>query len=191
MKNDLKVTLIDNSNESLERAQRNRDKFFKSKSKSSKTSSSVDFERKLSLNFNSSTNLNEITNCDIVIEAIPEILELKQKTFQNIEQLVNEQCILASNTSALSIADISKFLSESSKRRFIGLHYFSPVEKMKLVEIIKTPFTDEKTISKCFNLTLKQGKIPIVVNDSPGFYTTRVLMSIMSESLRLLQVILK
>ncbi len=121
---------------------------------------------------------------DLIIEAVPEILGLKQKVFAELEQIVGPDTILATNTSALPLADVG---AEIKRRdRFIGLHFFSPVTKMPLLEIIRTPETSAQTLATCLTFATTIGKTPIVVNDGPGFYTTRVLGFYLMAALELI-----
>jgi len=110
---------------------------------------------------------------DLIIEAVPEVLGLKQDVFAQLEAMVPRQTILASNTSALPITSIGEKLQH--KDRLIGLHFFSPVPKMPLLEIITIPETSPETIAACLRFATQIGKTPIVVGDGPGFYTTRML----------------
>lgn len=124
-------------------------------------------------------------NADMVIEAVFEDLELKQKMVKEIEEVVPESCIFASNTSSLPIRRIA----EASRRpaQVIGMHYFSPVQKMPLLEIIKTGETAPWVVATAYEAGITQGKHVIVVNDGPGFYTTRILAPYMNEALTLLE----
>ncbi len=122
---------------------------------------------------------------ELVIEAVFEDLSLKQSIVEDIEHAGSESTIFASNTSSLPITDIAA----NAKRpgNIIGMHYFSPVQKMPLLEIIKTKKTEDWVIATVYDVGVKQGKTVIVVNDGPGFYTTRILAPFMNEALLLLE----
>lgn len=121
---------------------------------------------------------------DVVIEAVPEILELKQEMVADIETRSKKPIIFATNTSSLPITEIAS--KASHPERVIGMHFFSPVEKMPLVELIVTEKTDPKVTKTIAQLSRKMGKHVIVVNDCAGFYTTRALAPYMTESIFLL-----
>ena len=127
---------------------------------------------------------NNLQDCDLIIEAVFEDRDLKGKVTAQAEKIMDRNGIFASNTSTLPISG----LAEKSIRpeKFIGIHFFSPVHKMKLVEIIKGEKTNDETIAKAFDYVLKIKKIPIVVNDSRGFYTSRVFSTYTNEGLALL-----
>ena len=127
---------------------------------------------------------NKLRNCDLIIEAVFEDRDLKGKVTAEAEKIMDSNGVFASNTSTLPITG----LAEKSIRpeKFIGIHFFSPVHKMKLVEIIKGYKTNDETIAKAFDYVLKIKKIPIVVNDSRGFYTSRVFSTYPNEGLALL-----
>ncbi len=122
---------------------------------------------------------------DIVIEAVFEDVKLKRKILAEVEAEMNPQCIFATNTSALPIKDIA--LMAKNPEQIIGLHYFSPVPKMPLLEIVVTDQTADWVIATCLDLGIKQGKTCIVVKDGPGFYTTRILAVMLNEALLLLE----
>jgi len=127
---------------------------------------------------------DKLRNCDLIIEAVFEDRDLKGKVTTKAEKIMDSNGVFASNTSTLPITG----LAEKSIRpeKFIGIHFFSPVHKMKLVEIIKGNKTNDETIAKAFDYVLKIKKIPIVVNDSRGFYTSRVFSTYPNEGLALL-----
>ena len=127
----------------------------------------------------------ELADCDLIIEAVFEDRALKAQVTQETEAVLAETAVFASNTSTLPITG----LAAQAKRpaNFIGLHFFSPVEKMKLVEIITGAETSEATLAKAFDFVLRTGKTPIVVNDSRGFYTSRVFGTYLREGLALLR----
>ena len=123
-------------------------------------------------------------DCDVVIEAVVEDLAVKHRVLQEIEAVTRPDCIFATNTSAISIASVA----QPSKRpeNVIGMHYFSPVDKMPLLEVVTYDKTSKEACAKAVEVGLKQGKVVITVKDSPAFYTTRILAFLISEVLHLL-----
>eukprot|EP01100_Stratorugosa_tubuloviscum_P011828 TRINITY_DN536_c0_g2_i1.p1 TRINITY_DN536_c0_g2~~TRINITY_DN536_c0_g2_i1.p1 ORF type:complete len:758 (-),score=393.72 TRINITY_DN536_c0_g2_i1:58-2331(-) len=117
---------------------------------------------------------------DVLVEAIPEDIKLKHRVLSDLESKIRKDCIIASNTSAIPIVEIAAGVSDPS--RVVGLHYFSPVDKMQLVEVIKAPQTSNEALSVAVDVSLRQGKFVVVVNDGPGFFTTRVLAAMMLEA---------
>ncbi|MEV7774682.1 3-hydroxyacyl-CoA dehydrogenase NAD-binding domain-containing protein [Kitasatospora sp. NPDC086791] len=121
----------------------------------------------------------DLAGCDTVIEAVFENTELKHKVFQEVEGVVAPDALLCSNTSTLPIG----LLAEGVRRTgdFIGLHFFSPVDKMRLVEIIRGPQTGDEALARAFDLVRQIDRTPIVVNDSRGFFTSRVIGQFLNE----------
>lgn len=131
-----------------------------------------------------SVDYSDLSDCDIVIEAVFENTELKHKVWAEIEAVVPEDCVLGSNTSTLPITELATGVKRESD--FIGIHFFSPVDKMPLVEIIKGKKTNDAAIAAALDFTAQIRKTPIVVNDSRGFYTSRVIGFFQGEALRML-----
>ena len=122
---------------------------------------------------------------DIIVEAVFEEIKLKQRILADCETATGAHTIFASNTSALPISHVAE--KAARPENVIGMHYFSPVPKMPLLEIIKTPKTADWVTATCFELGIRQGKTCIVVNDGPGFYTTRILAPYMNECFLLIE----
>lgn len=129
------------------------------------------------------SDMSTLQDCDLVIEAVVEKLEIKKSIFQKLEGIVGKDCILASNTSSLSIASIAAACDEPS--RVLGLHFFNPVPLMKLVEIIPAIQTDIKHVEQCKNLMNNWMKIPVIAKDTPGFIVNKVARPFYSEALRI------
>ncbi len=126
----------------------------------------------------------ELKGVDFVIEAVFESQDLKHKVFQEIEDVVEPTAVLGSNTSTLPITGLATGVKRQED--FIGIHFFSPVDKMPLVEIIKGEKTSDEALARVFDYTLAIGKTPIVVNDSRGFFTSRVIGTFVNEALAML-----
>jgi 3-hydroxyacyl-CoA dehydrogenase/enoyl-CoA hydratase/3-hydroxybutyryl-CoA epimerase len=125
-------------------------------------------------------DLKDLTGCDLVIEAVFESPELKQKVFQEIEDVVEPGTLLGSNTSTLPITGLAEGVKD--RENFIGLHFFSPVDKMQLLEIVVGAKTSDAVLAKAIDLARQIGKTPIVVNDSRGFFTSRVIGTFLDEA---------
>lgn len=120
-----------------------------------------------------------LQGCELIIEAVFENRELKARVTQEAEPLLAEGGFFASNTSTLPISGLAK--ASRKPEKFVGIHFFSPVDKMKLVEIIRGKATDDETVARAFDYVQALGKIPIVVNDSRGFFTSRVFGTFVME----------
>ena len=129
-------------------------------------------------------NAEDLKGCDLIIEAVFENPELKAKVTQEAEVFLSDNGIYASNTSTLPITGLAK--ASKDDKKFVGLHFFSPVDKMPLVEIIKGENTSAETLAKAYDYVQQIGKTPIVVNDSRGFFTSRVFGTFIQEGLHLL-----
>jgi 3-hydroxybutyryl-CoA dehydrogenase len=130
------------------------------------------------------TDLQAVSGADLVIEAVPELLELKRDIFRRLDRLAASGTLLASNTSSISIT----LLASATERPgvVLGLHFFNPVPVMKLVEVVRGARTTEEAIATAVRFAERLGKTPIVVNDSPGFVSNRVLIPMINEAMFLL-----
>ncbi len=126
----------------------------------------------------------DLTGCDLVIEAVFEDPSLKAKVFAEIAPFINKDALLCSNTSTLPITQLAEGVDRPAD--FIGLHFFSPVDKMPLVEIITGKETNEVALAKAYDVVQQIRKTPIVVNDSRGFYTSRVIGYMVNEGMAML-----
>jgi 3-hydroxybutyryl-CoA dehydrogenase len=130
-----------------------------------------------------STSLSDFKNCGLVIEAIVENLEVKKKVFAELETIVNTTCVLASNTSSLSITAIAAACSQP--QRVLGIHFFNPAPLMPLVEIIGALQTDDSIVQDAFALIASWKKTPVLAKDTPGFIVNRVARPFYGEALRI------
>ena len=134
-------------------------------------------------NINWTVELAEVSQSDLVVEAIVENMEIKQKLFSQMESLVAEDCILATNTSSLSVAGITSACNNPS--RILGIHFFNPVPLMKLVEVIPTEKTDGELLKKVKSILESWGKTVVTAKDTPGFIVNRVARPFYGEALRI------
>jgi 3-hydroxyacyl-CoA dehydrogenase/enoyl-CoA hydratase/3-hydroxybutyryl-CoA epimerase len=118
---------------------------------------------------------------DFLIEAVNENIDIKKAVYKEFEALLDEEAVIATNTSSLSISELAKGLTHPE--RFIGMHFFNPVERMPLVEVIPGEMSNETTIASVVNLSKTMGKMPVKVKDSPGFLVNRVLMPYLKEAI--------
>jgi 3-hydroxybutyryl-CoA dehydrogenase len=122
---------------------------------------------------------------DFVVEAVPEDLALKVRTFARLEELCRDEVVLASNTSALSITDIASGCRR--RERIIGMHFFNPVPKMKLVEVVRAKATSDAAVTATCEVAARMGKETVLVNESPGFVTSRMNALIGNEAFLMLE----
>ncbi|MFO7814181.1 MAG: 3-hydroxybutyryl-CoA dehydrogenase [Halanaerobiales bacterium] len=127
----------------------------------------------------------DIDNVDLVIEAAPEKLEVKKEIFKKLDEILNEDIIIASNTSALSLTELAAATSRPEK--VVGIHFFNPVTVMELVELINNILTSEKTMDKAREFVDSIGKTAVEVNESPGFLVNRLLIPMINEAIFLVE----
>ena len=130
------------------------------------------------------TDKADFAECDWVIEAVFEELGVKQQVFAEIEPIISETAVLATNTSSLSVEEIGANLTHPE--RLVGFHFFNPVAVMPLIEVVKTPGTDDPTLSTAMQIARKLGKSAVVTTDRPGFVVNRLLAKVMGEAARAL-----
>lgn len=129
------------------------------------------------------TEIQMLTDADLVLEAVYEDRDLKTKVFKEVAAVVKKDCVIASNTSALSITKMATTVPNS--QRFLGLHFFHPVDKMPLVEVISHPDAKPDALAKAMAFVSRLGKVPVAVKDGPGFLVNRLLCCYLAESARL------
>ena len=128
------------------------------------------------------TKLDDLADCDIVIEAIVENVEIKRVTYAELDRIVKKDAIFASNTSSLTITELSMATARPSQ--FVGLHFFNPVPLMKLVEVVRTILTDDDSFDRAFAFARKLGKEPIACRDNSGFIVNRLLVPYLLDAIR-------
>lgn len=133
--------------------------------------------------FQFATELSVFANCGLIIEAIIENLDIKKKVFADVEAVVSESCVLATNTSSLSVTSIAAACKKAD--RVIGLHFFNPAPLMALVEIIPAVQTDAALVDTCKELITAWGKAPVITKDTPGFIVNRVARPFYGEAIRI------
>ncbi len=133
-----------------------------------------------------STELEEVaSDADLVIEAVPESLELKRSLFASLDRICKPEAVLATNTSSLSVGQIASATTRPA--RVLGMHFFNPVHIMKLLEIVRTDTTSAETIETARDVGYRMGKEPILVLDSPGFASSRLGIALGMEAIRMLE----
>jgi 3-hydroxybutyryl-CoA dehydrogenase len=176
-----KVIVYDNNKDSLTKAESNLKTSLQKLVEKQKISSEVQTSILANISFVSS--LNELKDCALIIEAIVEKLDVKKSVFSELEKLVSDSCVLASNTSSLSITSIASACTKPA--RVIGIHFFNPATLMPLVEIIPGIATDQTITTACKNLIDGWGKVTVIAKDTPGFIVNRVARPFYSEALRI------
>jgi 3-hydroxybutyryl-CoA dehydrogenase len=139
---------------------------------------------KAKLNLKTTTSLQELKDCQLIIEAVPENINIKRSIFQQLEEICSEQAILATNTSSISITQISGMVKSS--HRVAGFHFFNPAQVMPLVEVIKGLKTSPETVDSLVSFAKKLRKTPVVCKDTPGFIVNRVARPYYNEAIRIM-----
>lgn len=143
-----------------------------------------DLPQNLSSKIIFSDDFASLSDCDFIIEAIVEDLNVKKSLFKKLEEISSENTIIATNTSSLSITSISTALS--NPERVCGIHFFNPADVMKLVEIIKGEFTSDESIKIAIKLAKSLGKVPVICRDTPAFIVNRIARAFYGESLKIM-----
>jgi 3-hydroxybutyryl-CoA dehydrogenase len=133
---------------------------------------------------NGTTTFAALTGCDLVVEAVPERMDLKLQTFAELDRVLGPNALLCTNTSSLSVAQISPALSPHRLPRLAGLHFFNPVPVMPLVEVVRTLATDEDTLAALRAFVAKLGKTAVLAPDAPGFVVNRLLVPYLLDAMR-------
>lgn len=134
------------------------------------------------------TSVQDLRSCDLIVEAVPENLDLKKSVWSEMDGLVKQDAIFATNTSGFSIGDLNKAVSR--RDRFVGFHWFSPAFIMKIIEVVYAPETSQETVDTMVGLTEKLGKTPILVRDAPGkygFVANRIYFAMVAEARKVLE----
>ena len=128
-----------------------------------------------------SLEISDIADCDFVVEAATENIDLKRKIFEELDEVTRDDIILASNTSSISITEIGAFTKRPGQ--VIGMHFMNPVPRMQLIEIIRGLATSDETLKTTLELSQKMGKTPVECNDYPGFIANRLLLPMLNEAM--------
>ncbi|WP_300036272.1 3-hydroxyacyl-CoA dehydrogenase NAD-binding domain-containing protein [uncultured Roseobacter sp.] len=179
----IEVVLIDQTQEAADRGRDYTAKFADKGIARKKTT--PEKKEQLLSRITATTDLDALKDCDLIIEAVFEDPKVKAEMTQKVEAVIPEDCIFASNTSTLPITDLAK--ASGRPEQFIGIHFFSPVEKMLLVEIIKGKGTGDRAVAKALDYVRQIRKTPIVVNDARFFYANRCILPYVNEGVRMLK----
>jgi 3-hydroxybutyryl-CoA dehydrogenase len=136
-------------------------------------------------NLSTATSLSALKDCDLVIEAVTENADLKKKLFKDLADITRPDCILATNTSSISITEIATVVK--NPERMVGMHFFNPVPIMKLVEVIKGLATTDAVMAACREYALSIGKEPITCSDTPAFVVNKLLIPYLLDAVRMVQ----
>lgn len=173
------VVVYDTNEASLEKAKANLDKILDKLAEKGKIASKQEVMER----YTYAGTLEAMSNCSLVIEAIVENLDIKKNVFSSLEKLVSNNCVLATNTSSLSVTSIAAACEKP--QRVMGLHFFNPAPLMALVEIIPAVQTEDSLITGVKQLMLQWGKVPVIAKDTPGFIVNRVARPFYGEAIRI------
>lgn len=178
-----KVVVYDNNSSALDKAKKSLQASLEKLTEKQKITQAE--KEHIIANVSYVNNLNELSACNLIIEAIVENLDVKKSVFSELEKLVTDNCILASNTSSLSITSIAAACKKPE--RVLGIHFFNPAPLMPLVEIIPGIATNESLVTSCKELIDTWGKVTVIAKDTPGFIVNRVARPFYSEALRIFE----
>ena len=130
------------------------------------------------------TDLSDLADCDLVIEAVLEELDLKREVFAELDRIARPEAVLATNTSALSVSEIAEVTERPE--RVVGMHVFNPAPVLPLVEIVRTPRTSDEVVEAAYRWAEQAGKRPVRCNDTPGFIVNRILIPLLNDCVRVL-----
>ena len=130
------------------------------------------------------TDLEHLADCDLVIEAVLEELELKRDVFAELDRVTRPDAVLATNTSALSVSELADATEHPG--RVVGMHFFNPAPVLPLVEIVRTPLSSDDAVDAAYNWAEQAGKQPVRCNDTPGFIVNRILIPLLNDCVRVL-----
>lgn len=147
----------------------------------------ADQQKEIRGHISGTTSFDDLSDCDIIIEAIIENLDEKRKTYKQLDQICRPETIFASNTSSISITEMMTATSSERQKRFVGLHFFNPVPLMKLVEVVRTILTDAAVYEEAIEFGKRLGKVPVRAGDSTGFIVNRLLVPYMLDAIRALE----
>ena len=143
---------------------------------------SADDKSKTMSRLKGATSLKDLADCDIVVEAITENPKVKKETYTAIDSIVKKDAIFASNTSSLTITELS--MATARPKQFVGLHFFNPVPLMKLVEVVRTILTSDEAFNSAFEFAKSLGKDPVAARDNSGFIVNRLLVPYLLDAIR-------
>lgn len=151
----------------------------------SKSKITSEVKEKTLKNLKGTTNLEDLADCNFIIEAVPEIIDLKKEMLKKLDQICRPETVFASNTSTFSITEMA--VSTSRPEKVVGLHFFSPVPLMKLVEVIKSLLSSDETFQLALDFSKSIGKTPVVAKDVPGFIVNAIILPYVVEAVRCLE----